>query len=643
MAKPCRFENCPYNGRTVVPFHGPRPTDIMIVGEAPGQEEIRRGKPFVGASGHVLNAVLEENGLYRSTVYVANSCRCIIDKDKDPVKMQNAALKVCRAYLRSAVRAVKPKLIVTVGAVALKQVLGIQQIMKNRGSFFHSPEFDCQVFCTVHPAYVLRGSSYHFWEKPATRRSMKEQLLFSDFSRVKAFFVTPGTTQEINLDAYTQGTKEDAEELQGMSPIAVDFETTGLELKNPKVKALSVSFSSKEGESVVFLANKHGKFPVVVNRLLKDPETQKIVAARPFEENCCRDLLGFEMRGRIHDVLEMAHLLDENSYSYGLEAVADIYTPLKGIKDIAEGMRGNLADLPVEKLINYNGVDTDATLRAFNTMRKVMKGDTKLLRYYASFMQKIQTMFAGLSASGCALDTKQLAADERELNELIDTLHEECIDMIPCSIKEDKKHAGKLRLSRDSIVRDYLFLHKDGLRLKPLPAYMTPKTKVPQCSEDHMAFFPGHGFIEKYIRMRKAKKIVGTYIKNYWKALKPDGRVYPTTLLNATVTGRCLTGDANVLTTDGNVPIKSIVDNKLKPEVITHKGRVRKVLDSGPNGRRPVFKITTKSGKVITATANHPFFTRKGWMCLEDLTIGDSLIILEEEQNVTDCVGINYE
>jgi DNA polymerase-1 len=470
----------------------------------------------------------------------------MINKDEDSVAMVNAALKNCRPKLVKIIQQVQPKVIVALGAFALRQLTGKQKIMENRGQFFYSEEFKCQIFCTVHPAYVLRGASREFWNKAAARRTMKENLLFIDFEQVKKY-IEEQKVDQINTDAYREGTVEDLHSLLATPrKVAVDFETTGLDLFNPNVKCLSVSFCADEGRPIVFFADENGQFIPEVRQVLEDSRITKLVAARPFEERICVQKLGFEMKGLIHDVLVMAHLLDENYHSYSLEAVADIYTPLKGIKALAKGARADLTQLPKEQLLKYNAVDTDATLRAFNTMAAMLKKDEKLAKYYVYFMQRIQDMFSDIYYNGCTINTTQLSADEKAMTDIIAGLHDECIAMLPASIRE--KHEGKLKLSRPALVQDYLFLHPDGLRLRPDPNYITPKTKKPQCSEDHLKLFPNNKFIDKLLRLKKAEKILSTYTTQIWQTIKPDGRVYPSTLFTQTVTGRTVIKEPTIQT-----------------------------------------------------------------------------------------------
>jgi len=471
----------------------------------------------------------------------------MIIKDKDSTKDQNEALRTCRGKLAKTLSIIKPKLIISLGAVALKQLLKKAKITENRGRFFYSEEFGCQVFVTVHPNFVLRGASQDFWKKPRAERTMLENLLFEDFKQVKQFMET-GKVPSLDVSEYREGTAEDLQQLAKFKVVAFDFETTGLRLEDPEIRPLCVSFCGEPGNSTVYFYDQKKGFPKGVKDILTNSKIAKVVANRPFDERVCRSKLGYEVRGQIHDVFTMAHLIDENYRKYNLGSLAEIYTPLKGIKDLAEGKRGSLEDLDRDKLIAYSSIDSDATLRVYRVLAAKLREDPALLRYYLKFTKPVQDMLSDIYYNGTPVDIKQLSADEKELTELRDKLEDEALMLIPREIREDPKHIKKQKLSRVALVRDYLFAHPKGLKLKPNQKYLTPKTRLPQISEKHIKQFAGVPFIKVYLRMSKASKVLGTYLKKYWGVILPDGKVYPSMLLWRTATGRGVLKDPEIMT-----------------------------------------------------------------------------------------------
>lgn len=144
-------------GRThAVPGVGNPTAELMIVGEAPGEEEDRQGLPFVGRSGHLLTGTLGKIGLNREDIFIANIVKCRPPKNRDPLPGE---VEKCSPFLRKQVELVRPKVIVALGRVAATQLLNRHvKITKEHGSLDFLP-FDEDVLVSIvyHPSYVLRN------------------------------------------------------------------------------------------------------------------------------------------------------------------------------------------------------------------------------------------------------------------------------------------------------------------------------------------------------------------------------------------------------------------------------------------------------------------------------------------------------
>lgn len=142
-------------GRKQIVFGvGSEQADVMFVGEGPGAEEDRRGEPFVGKAGQLLTRIIE-NGMKmaRSEVYIANIVKCRPPGNRDPEPDEVAQ---CRPFLEAQIRAVGPKVIITLGRYATQALLGTDAPMgRLRGRW---AEYQgTPVMPTFHPAYVLRN------------------------------------------------------------------------------------------------------------------------------------------------------------------------------------------------------------------------------------------------------------------------------------------------------------------------------------------------------------------------------------------------------------------------------------------------------------------------------------------------------
>ena len=129
---------------------------IMFVGEAPGADEDRAGKPFVGKAGKLLDDIITAGcGWRREELYICNILRCRPPGNRNP---SDAEAANCREYLDGQIEAVQPDWIVCWGAVAAKNLLGVDEpIGKLRKQLFDHA--DAKVLCTYHPSYLLRNPS----------------------------------------------------------------------------------------------------------------------------------------------------------------------------------------------------------------------------------------------------------------------------------------------------------------------------------------------------------------------------------------------------------------------------------------------------------------------------------------------------
>jgi DNA polymerase len=148
---------CPlHRERTQTVFGvGSHTASWMLIGEAPGAEEDRRGEPFVGRAGKLLDEMLRAVGQARSSVYIANTVKCRPPGNRNPEADEAAA---CRAFLERQIELVNPDLILAVGKVAAQNLLAsdapVGRLRGRRHLFGTTP-----LVVTYHPAYLLRSPS----------------------------------------------------------------------------------------------------------------------------------------------------------------------------------------------------------------------------------------------------------------------------------------------------------------------------------------------------------------------------------------------------------------------------------------------------------------------------------------------------
>lgn len=154
------IENCKKcklcTGRQNIVFGtGNKNADIMLIGEGPGADEDRLGEPFVGRAGKLMNMAFDMLEIKREELYIANVVKCRPPGNRNPEEDEAMA---CLDYLRNQVILVKPKIIVLLGSIALKNILGKEYgITASRGKWLEKKGI--WYMPTWHPAALLRDDT----------------------------------------------------------------------------------------------------------------------------------------------------------------------------------------------------------------------------------------------------------------------------------------------------------------------------------------------------------------------------------------------------------------------------------------------------------------------------------------------------
>jgi uracil-DNA glycosylase family protein len=157
----CR--GCPlYANATQAVFgEGTLRSEVMLVGEQPGDQEDKAGAPFVGPAGRILDRALDEAGIDRSTTYVTNAVKHFKWKARGTRRIHDkptwSEQVACRPWLEAEIALVKPRALVLLGATAAQSLLGKSfRVTQHRGELLDSDLADL-VTATIHPSAVLRG------------------------------------------------------------------------------------------------------------------------------------------------------------------------------------------------------------------------------------------------------------------------------------------------------------------------------------------------------------------------------------------------------------------------------------------------------------------------------------------------------
>ena len=169
---------CGLQTRTNVVFGEGNPrARLMFIGEGPGRDEDLLGRPFVGAAGLLLDKMMASIGFNRNTVYIANIVKCRPPGNRDPQPDEAAA---CIGYLRSQVAIIKPKIIVCLGRISARYILGTDiRITRDRGVWREVKAFG---YCppTIRPRCCQRSTEKDAWRDLLAIRAKYDEICNGD-------------------------------------------------------------------------------------------------------------------------------------------------------------------------------------------------------------------------------------------------------------------------------------------------------------------------------------------------------------------------------------------------------------------------------------------------------------------------------
>ena len=369
---------------------------ILFIGDFPDQEEDRFGEPFVGQQ--VFNRLLAEVGISREQASFAHVVNCRTPLNRDP---EAAEINACTPILEHTIQRVNPQVIVPLGNIALKRIMGFKGITKHNGHVLESEKYPgVKVVPVTASAFALRDPK----NEAATRFGLQRvKSLIDGTLKQKISEVTyVDTIDKFNLMM---------EDLESKSVFAVDIETSSLNWVDGYI--VCVAFSSTKGKSYVLpwilgdnnfydfcrkniigVTNRDfirdigvfckdfglqhprqfwsdSKVFTRLKALLENENISKILHNYAFDYKFLEHA-GLTIKGTIYDTMILHHLLDETRGTHNLKDCALVFTEygqyedgLKSSIKITDKQTDSYALIPMEILVPYAGTDADATLQLY--------------------------------------------------------------------------------------------------------------------------------------------------------------------------------------------------------------------------------------------------------------------------------------
>lgn len=492
----------------IVNGSGPINAKLMIIGEAPGEEEIRQGIPFVGPSGIILNEALKFNGVQRDEVYVTNVVK--VKPPGNDLKMLGVPIKEFIPQLMGEIRSIDPNCILLVGGTALKWVAGLDKITRWRGSIIEVLGKYKAVPC-IHPADFLRESD---WKKEAIFRNFDVKRAVEESKNKildlpkRNLWVCNNSLQLVRfLDRVSDKLSVDIETYLSM-PLCIGLST------NPN-EAMSVILTYPKQKPTLDQI----QIWKILIEFFGDRNDIKIIGQNfKFDQFICNSV-GINIPDPYSDTMLKAHTCYPE-LPKGLAFLTSIWTREPYYKD--EGIEFNIKKHGINRLLLYNAKDSAITNEVDDRLENELV-ELGMRDFYYNYVMKLHKFYYDIESVGFLIDiltrsklkTKYWRMYEEKFNENVKILGR---GFNPNSPKE---------------VSEILF---NQLRI--------PKRK--DTKEETIQSLLGNTIKDKYKRtilqnildQRKIRKTLGTYI-----CARPDndGRLRTSYNIVGTETGRSST------------------------------------------------------------------------------------------------------
>lgn len=491
---------------------GPQGAKIMIINEAPGELEDRKGLPLQSREQkRLLEWTLEEAGVKLSDCYITHAVRCKPPEGRTPTATE---AKVCKQYLDEEIKTVNPEYILTLGATVLKAISKKAKITELHGQSFEYG--NATVIPTFHPGAALRD--------PARIVPLKGDIQ-------KLGHLTRGvvpSSEHIDWEVIRTMDQWDEfmEDFRATKEAAIDIETTGLD-RNAEGSAInSIQVATDSGKSWALPLNvRDGPWrlkpkiqQLFVETLVEQSEEVTVIGQNfKFDNLWIKAKYGVKFRLGF-DTMLAHHTLDENS-PHGLKEMASEFLNAPSY-DVDLKTKLGLGDL--QKFYKYGCEDTYYTKGLKDVFRKRFLKDPGLRKLFYKLVMPAARMFEDIEEDGLFINLEQLEETEKTLTKRKEELLEQLNEL-----------AGKEVNWNSPAQIGQLFYEK--LKLPVLE-----KTSAGKASTSESVLLrlqEKHPIAKLLMEYRGVEKNLSTYVVG-WRKLMYGDRLYLSTKLHGTVTGR---------------------------------------------------------------------------------------------------------
>jgi uracil-DNA glycosylase family 4 len=533
-------ELCPlheYTDRVCVMGAGNPKSRIMLVGEAPGAEEERTGKPFMGAAGQLLNRALGRAGLSREELYITNAAKCRPPENRTPERWE---AKICaEEYLQREIEEIRPTHMLLLGNAALTAVARKSGITKHRGVRLEAKHLPrgTTVMAAFHPAYALRN--------PGVYPTFQEDI--RRFSRaIKGEFqVVPVKKKYVHTVEGLRWLIKRLEALPSGSVLSYDVENRYRPWDPDwSIQCLGVSWDGKTSYVVPLYHpespfRKKWKQVLLHLRPALTRKDLKTVAQNGKHDNVQLAGAGVFIE-HTFDIMLASHLVDENRPK-NLGFLSQTYLGADVYKGSVELKPEKILGEPIRRICEYNGEDVGFTWQLRPKIKADLLENPRATRLFTKLMMPASHMIQRVEMNGAYIDQERLHERIAILAKEIKTRKTAMQEHVsPKLLKHFPGGEFNYRSPQQVARLMYSKEKRGGLGLTPL---LFTKTGNPSTNEESLQEYVDHPFVGLLFALRTLEmKWMNTYLLPWSTRLDARSRLHTTYKLYATVTGR-LGGD----------------------------------------------------------------------------------------------------
>ncbi len=507
---------CPLRDNPFVPSCGSLDASLIVIGEAPGEQEQREGAPFVGPSGKLLDAALANAGVDPADTFRTNVVLCRTDKfNREPLPNE---IECCFPRLKYEIQNVKTQRVLLLGKVAKNAFLEDDTV---RGVWF--PWRDKLLMPTWHPAYVLR--------KPAEATALLRDISKAVTPDISVGWSWPEVHRVQNVDQL----QAELDDIPERASVAFDIETDNVHWHpgaswGPADSVLALTLAHEQSYGIVMDDEMLYDRPGTIQVLQKFFDSDRTFVGHngKFDAVFLAETFGLNVRNDF-DTMLAHYILDENS-RHGLKELSSDYLNAPNyedelVKKHLKNRNDSYSKVPTDDLLRYAVCDSTSTVTLKHIFQRELERNNQLEWPFLNIIMPGSRAFEKVERRGMQVDIEHL----NKWHDIMD-------QQIQAHLAQARAISGRGELNLNSPKQVAEVLYDDlGLPLSKDPT-VKPRSTAHKAVE-HLR--GSHPFVETLMAYRRVAKMQSSYIDNILECYDPrTERVHVTVLLHGTEIGR---------------------------------------------------------------------------------------------------------